>query len=285
MPLPRHLVLVRHGESESNVVNGFGKQDNHEYFTPEFKERTTREWRLSARGVEESMAAGRWIGRYILASFPSLHDGFDWHVTSPYNRSKETAGHLGLPNAHWRIDSRVRERDWGDIESISDNDFQARYPDNARKKRVDPLHWRPPGGESIAGMVDDRIRGYFEDLEEMHKTWAVDSVCISGHGEYMWGVRLYIESMEHGDWAAARNDPRQKIHNGQVVHYTREDPESSSLSDVYSWMRSVNPVTDPDSPGEWSPVPEPRSFTASELLDQAKATPPLQIPGMQSLTT
>src|SRR3990167_8242342 len=96
MTMPNHLVLVRHGESEGNVVARAGKAGNHQLFTDEFFERPGHEWRLTDTGVEQAKAAGLWIGRFLLSVYPELNDGFGVYYTSPHIRTRETAGHLAI---------------------------------------------------------------------------------------------------------------------------------------------------------------------------------------------
>jgi hypothetical protein len=51
MTMPMDLVLVRHGESEGNVVYGLARQGDHALFTPEFLSRHSSRWRLTRLGV------------------------------------------------------------------------------------------------------------------------------------------------------------------------------------------------------------------------------------------
>ena len=88
------LVLVRHGRSEGNEAREQSKQGDNSPYTPEFRARGNREWRLTDLGIAQATAAGRWIREHISPAFSRYY-------TSEYLRARETAGHLGLPSASW----------------------------------------------------------------------------------------------------------------------------------------------------------------------------------------
>jgi hypothetical protein len=75
-------------------------------YTDRFRARRNREWRLTDLGSAQARAAGDWIGHHISPAFSRYY-------TSEYLRARETAGHLGLPEACWVQDILLRERSWG----------------------------------------------------------------------------------------------------------------------------------------------------------------------------
>src|SRR3990170_8107458 len=111
MAMPNELVLVRHGHSEGNFVADTSRRGDDSLYTTDFRERPGHRWRLTKEGANQARAAGEWILR-------NIGERFDRYYVSPYVRTRETAALLGLPEAEWRIDQRLRERDWGDIGSI-----------------------------------------------------------------------------------------------------------------------------------------------------------------------
>jgi broad specificity phosphatase PhoE len=282
MALPNHVVLVRHGLSEGNAVKHNGGEGDPEYYTDEFRERPGKDWRLMEQGVSEAKSAGLWIGKLILGVYPDLKDGFDLHMTSPLARPMETAGHLSLPNADWRIEPRIRERDWGDIESMTKAEHAQRYPENAAKKQRDPLYWRPPGGESIAQVADTRVRSILGTLHDQHDNKGVESAVLATHGEFIWAAHFVLERMGHEDWDIAEKDATRKIKNAQVVHFSRLDPTTGEQAPTLSWVRSVSPWETPESAGEWRYI-QPVRYSNEDLLDTVHKIPPLEIPGAQSI--
>ena len=274
--MPNHLVLVRHGESEGNVVARAGKAGNEQLFTDEFFERPGHEWRLTDVGVEQAEAAGLWIGKFLLNVYPELNDGFGVYYTSPHVRTRETAGHLAIDGANWRKERRIRERDWGDIESMSRSQFEKDYPQNATKKYKDPLYWQPPGGESIAGVADTRVRSMHGTLHRQHDEKDKDSAIFATHGEYIWAEHLDLERMGHEEWKIAESDASRKIKNCQVVHFTRLNPESGYQAPSLAWVRSVCPWETPDHPGHWRNI-EMSQFSNEQLLAEVDQIPRLDL--------
>ena len=142
MAMPNDLVIVRHGHSEGNLAIGKSKKGDHSMLTSEFRETPGHRWRLTDEGREQAKETGDWIKK-------NIGDKFDRYYASPFVRTRETAALLGLPDAEWRLDQRLRERDWGEINSVPANEHMSSYPQNALIKKMDALYWRPPAGESI----------------------------------------------------------------------------------------------------------------------------------------
>ena len=254
MAMPNELVLVRHGHSEGNFVVDQSKLGDDSFYTPDFTERPGHQWRLTEEGREQARITGEWIMNNI--------GKFDRYYVSPYIRTKETAGLLGLPDSEWRVDPRLRERDWGDIGALTRKQFKEEYPRNATMKEIDFLYWRPPGGESIMD-VRMRVRSL---LDTLHREMEGQKVLVVTHGEFMWAARAEFEYMSDFEWLNADKDPIQKIHNTQVLDYTRLDPDSDEQDKYLRWMRSVCPWMS-DVELEWSEIVRSR-FTNEELLDQ-----------------
>ena len=72
-------------------------------------------------------------------------------------RTRETAATMALPKAKWEENRVLRERSWGEINTITKDEFKNNYARNWNFKNTDPLYWRPPAGESIADVAEDRV--------------------------------------------------------------------------------------------------------------------------------
>src|SRR5690348_5957737 len=107
MAMPEHLVLVRHGQSEANIVQKMFKQDPAATAPVGFFDRHDSQMRLSHTGRAQARAAGTWLRDNDLARF-------DRYYVSPHVRTAETAATLSLAG-DWRLDVRWRERDWGEF--------------------------------------------------------------------------------------------------------------------------------------------------------------------------
>lgn len=268
--MPNHLVLLRHGESEPNIARRAAKLGNISLYTAEFRARPDYRHRLTERGVEQAQVTGGWITRHVLEEFNLPY--FDRNYVSPPIRAVETAGNLYLPtNEPWRMSYLVRERDYGDIDGMTNEEYETKYPDNAKKRKLDPLFWRPPGGESILEVAETRVRELYDTF---HREVPGGSVIISTHGEFMWANRLAIEQPMPEEWDAWEADPSLHIDNCSVLHYTRVNPESGDVMPYIGWVRRVTPWINPDDPGQWEAVPR-QMYSSEDLLAMAESVPRL----------
>jgi broad specificity phosphatase PhoE len=262
MAMPNHLVLVRHGHSEGNLVVEYAKKGDDRFFTPDFRERPGHRWRLTNNGQKQAVVAGKWI-------IDNIGQKYDRYYVSPYVRTRETAALLNLPDAEWRIDQRLRERDWGDIGSMPLAEFKKAFPHSALTKEIDALYWRPPGGESIAD-VRLRVRDFFDTL---HRECEGQRVLVVTHGEFMWAARAELEYLTDEQWVLSDKDPEQKIHNTQVIHYSRVHPESGATEKYMSWQKSVCPWKEETNP-QWNHITRKR-YSNDDLLEQVNEIKPV----------
>lgn len=272
MAMPNHLVLVRHGESEGNFVRSAYKQGDLSYLTDEFRERPGHDWRITPLGVEQAQAAGEWVTKNVLDAYNMR--AFGRLLYSPHRRTRETAGNMGLPGAEWELNRMLREREWGEIAGLIEAEHKEKYPRNFKWMNADPLHWAPPGGESISEVADNRVREVLDSLHRDHDNKGVESVVAVTHGEFIWASRLVLDYMFNEDYEASEHDVTQRIHNCQVVHYTRLSPYDGSQAEYLKWNRSVWPWKDPDDQGTWKESARQRLGNEA-LLAQAEAIPRL----------
>src|SRR3989338_1758151 len=141
MSWPLDLALLRHGESEGNVAHNRSKRGDHSLYTPEFRRRHSTTWRLTNRGLTQPPLAGAWVRA-------NIDERFDVYLTSNCLRAVETAAHLGLPDARWRIDANLRERERGRLDVVSQDELTNEFAPEMLRRLIDGFHWRPPGGES-----------------------------------------------------------------------------------------------------------------------------------------
>ena len=74
MPMPEDLYLVRHGESEGNLVNERSWKGDDSLFTQEHLGRHSFEWHLTDRGIEQAKAAGAFLRERGKAAVRCLPD-------------------------------------------------------------------------------------------------------------------------------------------------------------------------------------------------------------------
>ena len=140
MGMPLDLYVIRHGESEANVIISAGEQGDNSLYTQDNVTVPDRSWRLTATASSACCGRGR-VPRQPL---------FDRYLVSPYVRTRETAATMALPKAKWEETRVLRERSWGEINTITKDDFKTNYARNWMFKNTDPLYWRPPAGESTS---------------------------------------------------------------------------------------------------------------------------------------
>jgi NAD+ kinase len=255
--LPKHIVLVRHGQSEGNVAVKASKRGNNSFFTPEFRQRHSSSWRLTDRGIWQAECTGRWLDERFLK-------GFDRNYVSEYARAQETAFHLNRPEP-WLPEVYLRERDHGDIDVLPHDEALRLYGPQMAQRKIDPFYWAPPGNPSQS-MADlclriDRV------LDTIHRECSeMFSIVVVCHGEVMWAFRLRLEKMTVARFREldASDEDHDQIHNGQVIHYTRINPETDEECPRMGWMRSVCPWDPSLSSNDWQKI-ERQKFTNDDL--------------------
>jgi broad specificity phosphatase PhoE len=221
--MPIRLFLVRHGESEANVI----RDDNALY--AKFRDVPDAEYRLTPTGVEQACKAGEWLAA-ARTEFAGELVGF----VSPFVRAKETAGNLGL-GLTWLSYPFLTERSWGDYWDLDEAAQQARKV----RKRRDPLYTGMPGGQSFSDLASTNYL-FFGMLHREHEKNTVVAVC---HGERMFMMRYQLERMTDETFRSLMRSQRtgDRIRNGQIIEYTRQNPDTGELSARLDWMRSFCP--------------------------------------------
>ena len=276
MTMPRDLVFVRHGLSEANIIQRAEKafergegamhpQTQEIYARPDYLQR------LSEQGVEQARLAGEWLGRYFMAA-----EDFDGRYVSPFNRTMDTAHHLGGEATTWLPDLRLVERDWGLYGATPKHERSELFPHTEKGKDDSSFFVRYDNGESIADVVY-RVRDFVDTLS---RDMADRQVLAVTHGELMWAARAVMERMLPQEWQELDLDKRLRIGNCCIMWYSRQNPEDptdirSSLAD--GWLRMVDPVEPEKSPygGEPQKLPGKRRFSGKHLDELTAQTPRL----------
>lgn len=267
-PLPHHLVFIRHGESEANVVQAASKGNEPRIIAAE--EAMTypdNSWRLTERGIQQVR-----LTRDFLEQEYGIEYAEAYFVNSPFTRTRETAAYIApSPETVFHENRTVRERSWGEIDPMTRQEFKEEYPQNYAYKERDPLYWAPPSGESIAQVAENRVHNYLKHLSTEPLIAQSDSsmVVTVTHGEFMWATRLVMESLSDEDFVIQDKDPLHTIHNAAVLEYKK-----MWEGDWYSRL-SYPIVTDNDSRyhvGLWQKI-EKNKVTAQNLLALAEQNP------------
>jgi probable phosphoglycerate mutase len=189
MGVVAELVLIRHGQSASNVAfpraNAAGLVDSG------LTGRDT-DVELTALGQEQAAAVGHWLAGLPAAERPQVV------ITSPYLRARETwrlaaeASGLELPAPG--TDERLVDRLLGDLEMLTEPAIAQRFPDEPERfEQAGAYHYRPPGGETF-GDIAERLTSFVADLNREH---AGERVVVVAHDSVVLMMRFVIEGL---DW-------------------------------------------------------------------------------------
>jgi broad specificity phosphatase PhoE len=238
------IVIVRHGESVRNHASDLAHHGDTGLLEYQLRfEREESAWDLTQRGIDQARMAGTWIRENVGCEF-SLS------FVSPFKRTLQTAASLELAEAHWKIDERIREREWGDYmapglplytveQYLHDLSF------------CGTLHWKGPfpGAESVEDMIP-RCREFFDHLLAKRH---FGNVILVTHGGTMKALQFVIERLplEKADLLAERH-----LTNCSVLNYKLEDIDPSNATWIGD-VRFASPTL-PDTPvSDWMPLAGP----------------------------
>ena len=272
MPMPNHLVFIRHGKSEANTVQ---KGDDHGLeatIASEVFRRPDWRHRLTPEGVEQAKNAKKWLDAELggVASFDALY-------VSPFIRTRETAAHLSGDEAvSWTIDDRIVERSWGVYGKRPRAEQRAQFPLTAEEKLANPWYTRLDGGESFPD-VYGRVRDFQGTL---HREQSGKRVLVVSHGDYMNAVRYGIERMLPEEWERLDEDEEFTLRNLTALEYSRVNPmDPEDVRSKLTWRRYTYPDDIAGSPcgNQWVELAQRRRYTGAELLGQVAISEPLII--------
>lgn len=190
--MDRLLVLIRHGQSEWNLLNLFtGWKD------PD----------LTEKGVAEARAAGRMLKARGFT--------FDIAYTSTLTRAEHTLSlmleELGQTGLETIRDQALNERDYGELTGLN--------KDDARKKwgEEQVLLWRrsydvpPPGGESLKDTLARALPYYLKMI--LPDALRGKRVLVPAHGNSLRALIMAIEGLSPEEIL------KRELHTGVPVVY------------------------------------------------------------------
>lgn len=216
MTMPLNLFIVRHGESIGNLAKRRSEKGDHTLLE-RLRGTHTASWPLTKKGIEQAKKTGIFLN--TLCNDRDIY--FDEMYVSSYARAMQTANNLDLIRPEWSVDTRITERDWGELDRLTDEERQEKFGEALKMRTVEPYFWAPPNGESFK-----KLNIYIRDfIDSLHRVTG-QNVIVVCHGEVMKAFRivfLQMTPMEYEEMEFSK-DPLKRIHNCQVDHYTRRDP-------------------------------------------------------------
>jgi len=261
--MPSRMVLIRHGESQSNIVQKAIKKKTIATYPEGFTQIPDREFRLSKKGQEQAKITGSWLK----TQYPQ---GFDIICVSDHIRARETAA-LVCQYADWhdcqiRIDPLLGERSWGNFQSSHEHKRDALMA----LRRRDPLHAAFPDGESL---LFTRLRAR-NLIQKAAAQFADRRVLIFSHGEY---IEAFWSELAHWSTEKSLNffhSGAGNIRNCQVVEFSNSNPNTLSDEGLLRWVKSSCPYA--EIYGEWAELPY-KKFNPRELLKTVDKYPHLDL--------
>ena len=164
MAWPKRLVLVRHAESEGNVLS----VDERAHLDV-----STHAYPLTEKGREQARATGEYLRKRF--------GNFDVYYVSYYVRSQETM-RIMYPVAHVYEDPRLAEGQRGIWHTMTQEEIRKNFPGEIeRKKREGLYHYRAPGGENWPD-IELRIHSF---LGTLNRDYDNMNVLIVVHGHWL----------------------------------------------------------------------------------------------------
>ncbi|KAK9312193.1 histidine phosphatase superfamily [Lipomyces starkeyi] len=220
MGRPRLIILLRHGESESNCDKSINR------YVPNHKVPLTN------RGHEQALAAGKRLREILLPGENVLI------YTSPYRRTRETTQDIvsQLDGVEYRVyeEPRLREQDFGNFQ-FDEVEMSRIWKDRARYGH---FFYRIPNGESAAD-VYDRCAGFNETLFRQFSSDKFAKVLVL----VTHGLMSRVFLMKWYRWTVERFESLKNVNYCEFVVMERQDSGKYLLKNK---MRTWNdPQPDP----------------------------------------
>jgi len=257
--MPKNLFLVRHGESEGNVINKkFRETGDESLFSENFLNLHESQYNLTEKGIEQAKLAGEWFKENNLISFDRM-------LVSNNNRAMQTAAYLDFENPLWMIDFNLRERENGLFNVITPTQRFANCVNQERFHDSQPFLFRPPQGESMAD-VAQRIKIILNTLARECDDKDVVIVC---HGHVIRTFRIILEHMSLSQSNEYLNTEEAwgRVPNCAIVHYTRII--NDSVTEHFNRYRIIRPAGGGDLEDSFLPIIR-KKYSNEELLKEAK---------------
>jgi broad specificity phosphatase PhoE len=206
------LLLIRHGESQGNVAAAEAHSAGaHQIDVPA----RDADVDLSDLGRKQATALGAGLAALAPEARPQAL------VVSPYVRARETArlacdeAGLDLPT---RVDDRLRDRELGVLDRLTFAGVEARYPEEAERRRWQgKFYHRPAGGESWVD-VALRLRSWWSDLDREPQA---ERLIVVSHDVVIALLRYVCEGLDEEQvLELARSTPLRNASLSRLVRET-----------------------------------------------------------------
>jgi broad specificity phosphatase PhoE len=217
LKMPKNLVLVRHGESELNVISKHLRKNDGEY--PEsYRNTPDREYRLTLRGREQAKEAGEYLKK--------KYDKFDIIYVSDFIRARETVALIcvaaGWDDVQIKIDPQLGERHWGNFNLLDSNTRK----DLLKLKKRDPIYFPMPDGETL---LETRTRSR-TFLNRCSRQYGDKKILVITHGEYIESIWSEIAHFHTETQKEFFESHKGDIKNCQIIDFESKNGKFHSVS-------------------------------------------------------
>jgi probable phosphoglycerate mutase len=218
---PALLVVMRHAQSQANF--------HREYL----EQKESRATHVTVQGrdadvllTQEGERQAREAGEYLREAYGR----FDAAYISPYRRTRDTADFATAPLDPPPVkvmEERLRERDFGLIESLTRHGFMTLHPAEWERRRlVGKYYYRPPGGESYPD-VSLRVHSFLGTLVREH---AGQRVLVVTHSVVVLAFRRLIERLGEEEVLALDRSDEPKNASLSIYESFPGEPTGTGLA-------------------------------------------------------
>jgi broad specificity phosphatase PhoE len=215
---------VRHGESAGNVAGDAAHSAGLPFVDIADRDADIA---LSPLGVTQSTALGKWLAERPAEERP------DAVLSSPYKRACQTAnliraaGGVAPDTPPVVVDERLREREFGILDRLTNAGIAERFPEQARlRELLGKFYHRPPGGESWCDVIL-RLRSSM-DMLSLH--YPGRRVLIVTHEVVVFCMRYLIEELDEARILAI--DRQGDVANCAITEYRYEEHGPSTAGSL-----------------------------------------------------
>lgn len=238
-PWPSTLWLIRHGESAGNLARDAARAAGHDQIRLDHRDADVP---LSDLGHRQARSVAHYFAALPEQARPQVI------LASPYVRAVQTAealqSALTTPDHPLTIcrDERLREREFGILDTLTSAGIRARYPEQAEARSLlGKFYHRPPGGESWCDVIL-RLRSALDTISLHHPD---KRVVVVGHQVVVLCLRYLLEDLNEQQILAI--DAQADVANCGVTEYSLA-PDRQALALVrYNYVAPLleegTPVT------------------------------------------
>lgn len=156
---PKNLIVVRHGESESNVALDLLQPNLDQILIDQQKKTRDADVKLTDRGILQAKQAGIYLAKE--------EEPFHVCFSSPYERAIQTAHHIIFQLGYKvpiYVDNRLREKEFGKLHGLTTSEIKEKFPEEFLDRQRDGKYWyRLPRGENYPD-VEMRVHSFLDKL-------------------------------------------------------------------------------------------------------------------------